>query len=138
MKLVLILFGLFIAYRFLSNRTTFFGQVLGEGSGIIIGFLARVLRAFMYGWIAYALILIYGNFNRISTWSDVSTLLAARPSEGGGPGIFGVLLGIVFALRAFCVPAVPAGQVQGPTFQTQVGTRSVSASLVRLIRWTRR
>ena len=97
-----------------------------EASNFVVGLLLAIIRAIFFGYICYALIAVYGNFGRIESLEDVLTILKARPSQLGGPGIIGVIVGgfiCIFAFFGPWRPAMPSDVLQGRTISDQRGKK---------------
>ena len=59
--------------------------------------LILLLRTILTGYCAYALTTLVLSLSRIETFGDIVLLLGTRPSRLGGPGLIGVVVGILFA-----------------------------------------
>lgn len=138
MKLFLIVSGLFFFWFFFHPRRSLLGLITFNVANQLYAFLLAVIRALLFGYIVYAMVAVYASFNRIATFSDILTILSSRPSQIGGPGIIGVLLGLLIAVVTYSSPI--SGGYTGPAvYQARVVfTRQPRRRLFdRLFAWVR-
>ena len=139
-KIILIILGvIFLWWAFHRNESLFAFctfRIASHALGTTVG----IIRGLFFGYVGYALVAVYGSIGRISTFGDVLTILSARPSQVGGPGVIGVIFGIWVAIIAFGTTPVWTGgsKIQGRTIRFEViritFVRSVERVLKKLSR----
>ena len=126
MKIILVALGLIFLWFLFHREKSLLRLVTFEATNLFVVLLLHILRAIFFGYICYALIAVYGSFGRIETLGDVLTILKARPSQVGGPGIIGVIVGGIVCVFAFFgprTPVMPADVLQGRTISDQRGIK---------------
>jgi hypothetical protein len=126
MKIILVALGLIFLWFFFHREKSHLRLVTFEASNVVVTLALAIIRGLFFGYICYALVAVYGNFGRIETLGDVLTILKARPSQLGGPGVIGVIVGgfiCLFALFGPRRPAMPSDVLQGRTISDQRGKK---------------
>ena len=100
-KIFLIVIGfLFLLYLF-NRPLNILSQIAADISGTALAVVLTLVRAIFLGMVVYYFFVFVGHFARISTFSDVWTVLFARPSQQGASGFWGVILGLLVALNSW-------------------------------------
>lgn len=86
---------------FFRIQGAFIQWVLGRLTGFLVFYLVRGAVAVATGYMIYASIAIVGSADRMRTVQDVFTILGARPSQVGGVGVLGAVIGVIFGLFSF-------------------------------------
>lgn len=139
-QIALLAIGLFILWKLFFARTSFLAYLVYHTNFQLLSFVLAILRFCIYGYATYILIAVFGNIGRVSTPEDVLTIIQARPSALGGPGLIGVLLGIVIGISAFsAIYSGSAGQGRTVTVEPIKTTpRPIVWFMVRMYRWIKR
>jgi hypothetical protein len=137
MKIIMVASGVFFLWFFFHRRRSLLGLFTFHIASTFASSIVEVVRALLFGYIAYALVAVYGSIGSISTFADVITILSARPSQVGGAGIVGVIFGVLIGAVTFFSPVSVAysesNARQGRHLVHETGWRR-SSILVRSVR----
>ena len=89
------LFLLYLFNRPLNSISLFAAEI----SSTALGAVFTLIRAILLGMVVYYFFVFVGHFERISTFSDILTVFVARPSQQGASGFYGVIFGLLLAVR---------------------------------------
>lgn len=127
-KLVTLVAIIVLFLLFFRARNTFLRWVLAHALGNFTFFIVRLVVAFTTGYVIYASIAVLSSAGRLSSIDDVFTILLARPSQVGGLGILGAVIGFMFAATSYLNwnPYANSSIQQGRTIHYGTFRRQVS------------
>jgi hypothetical protein len=96
-KAILVIVGLFLLWVIFRRRENPLRQIATGIVGEILRQILRIAFALLLGSVVYFFIVIFGNLDRISTFSDVLKFFQTPPSKNGFPALLGVGMGALFA-----------------------------------------
>ena len=104
-KVFLVFLALFLIWFFFNRPGNPLSLLSFKFSNAVVAITFAVLRALLFGAFVYFLFVLFGHVSRISTFSDILTVLTARPSQLGASAFYGEIFGVIVVIYVFFLQA---------------------------------